>query len=365
MSAALTPPTTPTTTHMYSVQAKPVHVNSGAAAPSKPYEASRMSRGLPINALLSTPTTEPAQPVDAVHKFVENGRTYYRYRQDMYMFPADDTEHERLDIIHNLIYGTAMNGQLHIAPFTSTPRRILDIGFGSGFWMIEAGKKYPTTEIIGFDLDNALGSAVLDNCQFRSPVDFTAPQWEIEDGSVDLVHMSQLCGCVPSWPDQYAKAFRSLRPSTGWIEHIEFDWMPRSTDSQIPPQANDLVHWWHWMLSASDQAGKSLRFREDTEDLLENAGFVDVSHKRVRVPLFNAGTKDKRERKLAHAYQTAMGHQGSQSFTGFTMALFTRYHRLPAPQVADICARALSVVQGQPMPLYITLHIYTARRPQS
>lgn len=44
MSAALTPPTTPTTTHMYSVQAKPVHVNSGAAAPSKPYEASRMSR---------------------------------------------------------------------------------------------------------------------------------------------------------------------------------------------------------------------------------------------------------------------------------------------------------------------------------
>lgn len=210
------------------------------------------------------------------------------------MLISGKTEHERLDIIHNLIYGTAMNGQLHIAPFTGTPRRILDIGFGSGFWMIEAGKKYPTTEIIGFDLDNALGSAVLDNCQFRSPVDFTAPQWEIEDGSVDLVHMSQLCGCVPSWPDQYAKAFRSLRPSTGWIEHIEFDWMPRSTDSQIPPQANDLVHWWHWMLSASDQAGKSLRFREDTEDLLENAGFVDVSHKRVRVPLFNAGTKDKR-----------------------------------------------------------------------
>lgn len=109
------------------------------------------------------------------------------------------------------------------------------------------------------------------------------------------------------------------------------------------------------MLLASDKAGKSLRFREDTEDLLENAGFVDVSHKRVRVPLFNAGTKDKRERKLAHAYQTAMGHQDSQSFTGFTMALFTRYHGMPPEQAAQICAQALAVVQGQPLPLYITL----------
>ncbi|KAI5359462.1 putative S-adenosyl-L-methionine-dependent methyltransferase [Septoria linicola] len=322
-----------------------------------------MSRGLPIDALLSS-RPEPAQNPNAIEKFSENGRIYYTYRQDMYMFPADDTEHERLDILHDLIYGTALGGQLHQTVFRNPPRRILDVGFGSGFWMIEAGKRYPNCQIIGFDMDNALGAGQDMNCQFRSPVDFTAPRWEIEDASVDLVHMSQLCGCVPRWEDLYSKAFRSLRPDSGHIEHIEFDWTPRSNEPQIP-QAQDLRNWWNWLVLASEQAGKSLRHREDTEDLLENAGFVDVSHKRVRVPLFNAGTKDKRERKLAHAYQTAMGHQDSQSFTGFSMALFTRYYGWPPQQVADICAQALAVVQGQPLPLYITLHVYTARRPQS
>lgn len=102
-------------------------------------------------------------------------------------------------------------------------------------------------------------------------------------------------------------------------------------------------------------AGKPLAYREDTEELLERAGFADVSHRRVRVPLFNAGTKDKRERKLAHAYQMAMGYQDSQSFTGFSMATFTRYLRMSPEQANEICARALAVVQGQPVPLYITL----------
>ncbi|CAK1357334.1 hypothetical protein CB0940_07915 [Cercospora beticola] len=365
MTAQLTPPPTPARRMYSAVQAAPVPVNRQPSTQQTTYNAPRMSRGLPIDALLSS-RPEPARETYAIEKFHEHGRVYYRFRQDMYMFPADDTEHERLDILHDLIYGTAMAGQLHIADFgRNPPRRVLDVGFGSGFWMIEAGKRYPDCQIIGFDLDNPLGVAQDRNCQFRSPVDFTAPTWAIEDASVDLVHMAQLCGCVPRWEDLYAKAFRSLRPNTGQIEHIEFDWTPRTNEPQMPPQATDLVNWWYWMLLASDKAGKSLRFREDTEDLLENAGFVDVSHKRVRVPLFNAGTKDKRERKLAHAYQTAMGHQDSQSFTGFTMALFTRYHGMPPEQAAQICAQALAVVQGQPLPLYITLHVYTARRPQS
>lgn len=164
------------------------------------------------------------------------------------------TEHERLDILHDLIYGTAMAGQLHIADFgRNPPRRVLDVGFGSGFWMIEAGKRYPDCQIIGFDLDNPLGVAQDRNCQFRSPVDFTAPTWAIEDASVDLVHMAQLCGCVPRWEDLYAKAFRSLRPNTGQIEHIEFDWTPRTNEPQMPPQATDLVNWWCVMFKSISQ----------------------------------------------------------------------------------------------------------------
>lgn len=262
-----------------------------------------------------------------------------------------------MDIIHQLIYGAALNNQLHIATFRSPPRRVLDVGFGTGFWVIDMCTKYPSAEIIGIDIDHPPRQHQEQNCSFRTPVDFNAPNWDIEDCTVDLVHMAQLCGCVPDWTDLYRKAYKSLRPGTGHVEHIEFDWMPRVSDNtQFPPQAYDIGNWWSWTLQASERAGKSLRYREDTEDLLESAGFVDITHKRVKVPLFNLGTKDKREQRLAHAYQTAMGYRNSQSFTGFSMALFTRYWQMPPHHVEEYCARALAVVQeNHTLPLFITL----------
>ena len=109
------------------------------------------------------------------------------------------------------------------------------------------------------------------------------------------------------------------------------------------------------MQQASQAAEKPIAYREDTEELLEQAGFVDVSHKRIRIPLYVDGRKDQREWKLAHGYQTAMGHIGTQSFTGFSMALFTRYLGLDPKQVQDICAEVVDVVGQKDLPLYINL----------
>lgn len=70
-------------------------------------------------------------------------------------------------------------------------------------------KAYPQAEIIGFDLDSVpIGAENGPTCHFKSPVDFNAPQWPIEDSSVDLVHMGLLLGCVPDWLQHYRKAYR-------------------------------------------------------------------------------------------------------------------------------------------------------------
>ncbi|KXS94962.1 hypothetical protein AC578_3836 [Pseudocercospora eumusae] len=336
---------------------QPVHISS---APNNAHPMTMSRSSMSIDALLRPDSAETQ-----VQKFGELGRTYYRHGQHVYMFPADDNELERLDIVHRLIYTVALNKQLHIASFTTTPRRILDIGFGDGYWMLEMRDRYPSTEIIGLDLVNDSQPPRDRNCQFQAPVDFNAPTWPIEDSSVDLVHMAQLCGCVPDWVALYRKAYRSLRPGTGQVEHIEIDWKPRTSAREFPAQGMDLLKWWEYTLHASQMAGKSLEYRDDTEDLLEQAGFVDISHKRFRVPLYVAATKDKRETAFAHAYQMAMGYQGSQSFTAFSMSLFTRVFGWPAQSAAQTCAAALAVIQGHPLPLYINLHVWTARRPQS
>lgn len=55
------------------------------------------------------------------------------------MFPNDDAEQERLDIIHHT-YLLMLDGELHKAPIGSDPERILDIGTGTGIWAIDAGE---------------------------------------------------------------------------------------------------------------------------------------------------------------------------------------------------------------------------------
>jgi ubiquinone/menaquinone biosynthesis C-methylase UbiE len=165
-----------------------------------------------------------------IQRFSENGREYYRFRNDMYLFPCDDvgrisaakwvvwifksnviyqTEAERLDIMHTLIYTTALKSRLHLAKL-SDPRRVLDIGFGTGFWMMEMAKKYPRAEVIGYDLilpDGKLPK-VGPTLHWQAPVDYLAPRWPVEDGSVDIVHMAQLCGSVNDWASLYRKAYR-------------------------------------------------------------------------------------------------------------------------------------------------------------
>ncbi|KAF2170083.1 hypothetical protein M409DRAFT_64449 [Zasmidium cellare ATCC 36951] len=342
---------------MYTLQAKPVQLSTAPRAA----HATTMSRLVPIAALLRP---------DAVEKFKVDDYTYYNFRNETYHFPAQDIEYERLDIMHQLIYDIALNGQLHLAHLRASPGRILDIGFGDGFWMTEMQQQYPEAEVIGIDLDSAVTSTPGSRPMFRSPVDFNAPQWPVEDSSVDLVHVAQLLGCVPDWLQFYRKAYRCLRPGIGHLEHVEIDWAHRTTDPQFPAEAADLYNWWHWIRQASELAGKSLACRDDTEDLLEEAGFRDVSHRRIRVPVFWTGKRDRKDIDLAHGYQTAMGPKNSQSFHGFSMLLFTRYLHWTPQQVRDLCDRVLKIIEyRQSCPqlhqLYVNLHIWTARRPQT
>lgn len=59
-------------------------------------------------------------------------------------------ELERLDIKHRVIT-LLCGGELHFAPLIK-PQRILDIGTGTGIWVMEMADQYPDTRIIGTDL---------------------------------------------------------------------------------------------------------------------------------------------------------------------------------------------------------------------
>lgn len=70
----------------------------------------------------------------------ENGRRYHRFREGAYNFPNDDVEQEREDMKHAMV--KLLCGQkLFFSPIGDNPQQILDIGTGTGIWVIES--KYP------------------------------------------------------------------------------------------------------------------------------------------------------------------------------------------------------------------------------
>ena len=105
-----------------------------------------------------------------------------------------------------------LNGKLYTADLSVRGRRaqILDVGHGTGIWALDMAEHYPGMDVYGIDLiDNQPRLRdPFPNVSFITPVDFTSSNWGFRDESFDLIRMSQLCGCVPSWSQQYRIVYK-------------------------------------------------------------------------------------------------------------------------------------------------------------
>ena len=113
--------------------------------------------------------------------------------------------------MHQFIYATALNDQLHTArlPFNGRPIRILDVGYGTGKWILDMAYKFPFAQVVGIDLVPFLIRNPFPNAIFLSPVDFFDEHWNgLGEASFDLVHLAQLCGSVADWEKVYGTVFR-------------------------------------------------------------------------------------------------------------------------------------------------------------
>lgn len=92
-----------------------------------------------------------------------------------------------------------MGNRSHLAPWTRDhfPRRVLDVGTGTGDWCFDFAEEYPETElIIGTDLSNIQPDVGPPNVQFI--IDDSSQEWLDDD--LDYVHTRDTNGC---WEVRY------------------------------------------------------------------------------------------------------------------------------------------------------------------
>jgi hypothetical protein len=119
-----------------------------ATVPGIPAEFDSSKSGIQLDSDADTTYTESL--CDSVLEYVhENGRRYVseRWEKNKYLIPNDESEQERMDIIHQMFLHL-LGGRLHLAPLPVTEedcsarkdseeRRALDLGTGTGIWAVE------------------------------------------------------------------------------------------------------------------------------------------------------------------------------------------------------------------------------------
>ncbi|KAI0691028.1 S-adenosyl-L-methionine-dependent methyltransferase [Cytidiella melzeri] len=115
------------------------------------------------------------------------GRTL-NSQNDTYFLPADNEEHRRLDLQHHIY--TLMLGGLYPAgnlvrwalrPRADRRPSILDIGTGSGRWVIDMAIEFSHCDVVGVDLaPPRLEGEIPSNCRF-----------EIDDANLGFAHFYQ------------------------------------------------------------------------------------------------------------------------------------------------------------------------------
>lgn len=145
--------------------------------------------------------------------------------ESVYALPTDPQEVQRLDFQHFMLR-REMRGN-YVAPLAQ-PTNILDVGCGTGRWVMEMAAEFPHAKVTGMDVQLPDSAAALGHGLERQPENVSFLEADVlkglpfADASFDFVHLRLLFTAIPAsgWPSLLDEIVRVLRPQ-GWIESVE------------------------------------------------------------------------------------------------------------------------------------------------
>jgi len=282
-----------------------------------------------------------------------NGRRYQSYREGNYALPNDETEQDRLDIFHH-IYLLLLDGNLHLAPITANPNRILDVGTGTGIWAIDVADQYPSAEVIGTDLSPIQPGWVPPNLHFI--VDDAESPWVFKKDSFDLIHARTLSGGIKDWEGFFQQCYEHLKPG-GWLEIQDHEFDENSDDGTYN---KDTAMWkyYHLVNEAAEKTGRVLHIAHTLKDKVVAAGFTEVHHKMYKLPL-GTWPKDKRQKELGRWFWMA----AESGFEAFGLALLTRVLGMKTEEIQELIRESKEEVLTRKVHAYNWQHVIFAQKP--
>lgn len=121
---------------------------------------------------------------------------------------------------------------------------------------------------------------------------------------------------MTDYPALYSEVMEHLKPG-GWFEQTEISVVPLSDDGSIV--GTSLESWGPLAVECGEKFGKSFRIAEDSRELMETTGFVNVTYRKFKWPI-GPWPLDRKMKEIG-AYNRLGWDEG---INGWGMFLFTK-----------------------------------------
>ncbi|KAI9930350.1 hypothetical protein ASPWEDRAFT_50672 [Aspergillus wentii DTO 134E9] len=288
----------------------------------------------------------------------ENGRRYHAYRYGQYPMPNDEEEQDRLAFMHH-IFKLLIGGDLYRAPITSAPasrpKRILDIGTGTGVWALEMAEDFPNAEIVGTDLSPIQPNYAPPNCSFI--IDDAESDWAFtSDEAFDYIHARSMGGGIADWRQFMNQAYAHLKPG-GWLELQEYEaWV--NSDDGTHEDAVMVQDWQEKLDQSSKKFGKQLNVAPCLSGWMREAGFVNVTDDVYKCPV-GSWPKNPRLKEIGRVGKVSI----IEAVEPYTLALFTRVLGYSYEEAQAYAEKVRAELFRPSFHIYVLYHYVYAQRP--
>nr|CAG8553010.1 9364_t:CDS:2 [Entrophospora candida] len=187
----------------------------------------------------NTPNTGSNQEKFLLDSFLYvNGRRYHNVPTASYCLPNDKQEIERLTLEH-IIYRFIWHGNFSSpvddvlkSSFAKNDKaKVLDIGCGSGNWLLEMAEEYPNANFVGIDISpifpNEYDSNKPTNVAFLKFDALSESGLPFPDDTFDFVYQKFMGLFINEnkWMKHIEELIRITKPG-GWIEIMDIDPFP-------------------------------------------------------------------------------------------------------------------------------------------
>lgn len=289
---------------------------------------------------------------------IENGRSYHAFRDGSYLYPNDERENDRLDHQHH-IWLLCLDGKLGLAPpltgAAPPPKRVLDVGTGTGIWAIDTAEEFPDSHVIGNDLSPIQPNFVPPNVEFF--VDDIEDTWEFNDYKFDYIHSRFLNSSIKDWAEYFKKCYDNLQPG-GFLEIQEFG-LCTADDGTMENTA--LQQCMDIMQQGAAANGRPFihPWSSKIRKWLEAAGFINITGKRFYWPC-NTWPRDQKLKELGmwSNYNLQIGLEA------FIMASATRLLGWSKEEVLVLAAKAKADVNNRNIHAFWPVGIVVCQKPK-